>query len=103
MLVRERGGGVIGVDGLADSITEEALGGLSPYPTEHINRFGSYVLDLARPPEPLPFAIPPPRARRSPGRLSSNSRTCKGRGVIPAADLVHTNQLLIIQRVARDV
>src|SRR5512132_3075851 len=33
-------------DGLGGAITDEALGGLSPYLTEHINRFGSYVLDF---------------------------------------------------------
>jgi hypothetical protein len=45
----------IRADSLGDAITDEALAGLSPYPTEHINRFGSYVLDLTRPPEPLPI------------------------------------------------
>jgi hypothetical protein len=36
--------------------------GLSPYQTEHINRFGNYVLDFARIPDPLPsqFTVPPP-------------------------------------------
>lgn len=66
----------IRADGLGDAITDEALAGLSPYLTEHINRFGDYVLDLSKPPEPLPFAIPPPRARRSPH--TSNS------GIVPA-------------------
>ena len=57
---------VIRADGLGDAITDEALAGLSPYPTENINRFGSYELDLTRPPEPLPFTIPSPRPRREP-------------------------------------
>ena len=56
----------IRADDLGDAITDEALAGLCPYPTEHINRFGSYVLDLTQPPEPLPFAIPLLRVRRSP-------------------------------------
>ncbi len=55
----------IRADGLGDAITDEALAGLSPYLTEHINRFGDYVLDLTRPPEPLPFVIPM-RARSVP-------------------------------------
>ncbi len=46
-------------DGLGHAITDKALAGLSPYLTEHINRFGNYVLDLGQPPEPLPFTIPP--------------------------------------------
>lgn len=41
-----------------DAITPEALAGLSPYQTEHVNRFGSYVLDLDAPPAPLPFGLP---------------------------------------------
>ena len=44
-------------DGHHDAISEGALAGLSPYQTEHINRFGHYVLDLSQPPPPLPFAI----------------------------------------------
>jgi hypothetical protein len=38
-----------------DGITVEvaALAGLSPYQTEHINRFGNYILDFARIPDPL--------------------------------------------------
>ena len=39
-------------------MNDAALAGLSPYQTEHINRFGSYVLDLSQPPAPLPFALP---------------------------------------------
>jgi len=27
--------------------------------TEHLNRFGSYELDLSKPPAPLPFELPP--------------------------------------------
>ena len=34
-------------DGFADAISPEALTTLSPYQTEHINRFGDYVLDLS--------------------------------------------------------
>ena len=60
-------------DGLGDAITDEALAGLSPYLTEHINRFGDYVLDLTRPPEPLPFIIPT-RVRRT-SQFSSPSVT----------------------------
>ncbi|MBV9621914.1 MAG: Tn3 family transposase [Gammaproteobacteria bacterium] len=44
--------------GERDAITDEALADLSPYQTEHINRFGDYVLDLSQPPAPLPFAPP---------------------------------------------
>ena len=56
----------IRANGPADAITDKALAGLSPYPTEHINRFGRYVLDLTQPPEPLPFVIPLSRVRREP-------------------------------------
>ena len=34
-------------------ITEEVLGGLSPYRTIHINRFGDYLMDLERAVEPM--------------------------------------------------
>ena len=40
------------------ALSEEALASLSPYQTEHINRFGNYVLDLSQPPAPLPFVLP---------------------------------------------
>jgi TnpA family transposase len=60
-------------DGHRDAITDEALAGLSPYQTEHINRFGNYVLDLSQPPAPLPFAIPaqPPRPSNRAADLST--------------------------------
>lgn len=38
---------------------EEALAAISPYHTEHINRFGHYILDLGRSPIPLPFPVMP--------------------------------------------
>ena len=34
----------------------DALGTLSPYRTEHINRFGNYVIDFDRMPEPSHWA-----------------------------------------------
>ena len=34
-------------------ITKAMLAGLSPYPTEHIRRFGDFVLDMGAVPEPL--------------------------------------------------
>jgi TnpA family transposase len=51
-------------DGLADAISPEALATLSPYQTEHINRFGNYVLDLSSPPASLPFTLPVRQPRR---------------------------------------
>jgi TnpA family transposase len=57
-------------DGYAEAVSDEALAALSPYQTEHINRFGNYMLDLSQPPAPLPFALPvrsrPPRQDVSP-------------------------------------
>ena len=36
-----------------ESIPEDAIAAISPYLTEHINRFGDYTLNLARkPPQP---------------------------------------------------
>lgn len=40
------------------AITPEALAGTSPYLNEHLNRFGSYELDLSKTPPPLPFELP---------------------------------------------
>ncbi|MBC7530862.1 MAG: transposase [Oligoflexus sp.] len=37
--------------------SREALAALSPYRTEHINRFGDYTLNLERRPEPLSYGI----------------------------------------------
>ena len=56
------------VDGFADAISPEALTTLSPHQTEHINRFGDYVVDLSSTPAPLPFALP---ERRSPWRQTA--------------------------------
>ena len=36
-------------------LNPEVLGGLSPYRTSHINRFGDYTLDLERKVAPLQF------------------------------------------------
>jgi hypothetical protein len=36
-----------------NTANREALATLSPYQTEHINRFGNYVLNPNRTPEPL--------------------------------------------------
>ena len=54
----------IAADGLGDAVSPEALATLSPYQTEHINRFGDYVLDLSMPPAPLTFTLPS-RKRKS--------------------------------------
>ena len=49
----------IAAGGHGGAITPEALAGTSPYLNEHLNRFGSYELDLGTPPLPLPFELPP--------------------------------------------
>ena len=55
----------LATDGHRAAITPEALAGTSPYLNEHLNRFGSYELDLSKPSAPLPFELPtrvqPPR------------------------------------------
>ena len=40
------------------TVTQETLGTLSPYLTEHIQRFGSYVLDMDNLPGSVAFEIP---------------------------------------------
>lgn len=40
------------------AVNPETLGTLSPYLTEHIQRFGSYVLDMDKVPDPVEFEIP---------------------------------------------
>lgn len=57
-------------DGHGDAIDPEALAGMSPYQTEHINRFGDYVLDLTQPPVPLPFEV-----LHRPASLHANPQT----------------------------
>ena len=51
----------LAADGHGAAITPDALAGTSPYLNEHLNRFGSYELDLTKPPAPLPFELPPLR------------------------------------------
>ena len=48
----------LAADGHGAAITPEALAGTSPYLNEHLNRFGSYELDLSKLPAPLPFELP---------------------------------------------
>jgi hypothetical protein len=48
----------LAADGHDAAITPEALAGTSPYLNEHLNRFGSYELDLSQPPAPMPFDLP---------------------------------------------
>jgi len=38
-------------------LTDEILSGLSPYITQHINRFGKYELDLNRKPNDIDYAV----------------------------------------------
>jgi len=40
------------------AVDEEAVAALSPYQTEHINRFGRYHLDLGRAPAPIDYDTP---------------------------------------------
>lgn len=47
-----------------DAVSPEGIATLSPYQTEHINRFGDYVLDMSMPPAPLPFTLPQRRQAR---------------------------------------
>ena len=48
----------IAAGGLGKAINPEWLASLSPYQTEHINRFGDYLLDMSTTPQPLPFTLP---------------------------------------------
>ena len=57
-------------DGHGAAVTSEALAGTSPYLNEHLNRFGSYELDLSKPPAPLPFELPP---QRQPSRQAATA------------------------------
>jgi hypothetical protein len=41
-------------------VTRDILAHISPYLTEHIRRFGEYVLDLSQVPEPLVFELSVP-------------------------------------------
>lgn len=60
----------LAADGHGAAITPEALAGTSPYLNEHLNRFGSYELDLSKPPAPLPFDLPAYARPRSPAPAS---------------------------------
>lgn len=47
-------------------VNPDALGAISPYQTEHINRYGSYKLRLDRTPEPIDEALKrPPQSEKS--------------------------------------
>jgi Tn3 transposase DDE domain len=49
----------LATEGYGPAIAAEALAGTSPYLTEHLNRFGSYVLDLSTPPRRCHSCCPP--------------------------------------------
>jgi len=47
-------------------VSPDALAAISPYQTEHINRYGSYKLRLDRTPEPIDDALKrPPQSEKS--------------------------------------
>jgi hypothetical protein len=48
----------IAADGFGDAVSPKGIATLSLYQTEHINRFGDYVLDMSMSPGPLPFTLP---------------------------------------------
>ena len=51
----------ITAEGQGAAITPEALAGTSPHLNGHLNRFGSYELDLGKPPAQLPDRLRPSR------------------------------------------
>jgi len=55
-------------DGLKAS--DQALAALTPYQTEHINRFGNYTVNFSRTPEPLPSNLREPAGTESLGQAS---------------------------------
>jgi hypothetical protein len=55
-------------DGLKAS--DQALAALTPYQTEHINRFGNYTVNFSRTPEPLPSNLREPAGTESIGQAS---------------------------------
>ena len=62
------------------TVSDEILAALSPYQTEHINRFGTYVLNFDRVPTPLPVAsVKPQREEKStnmaPTRRAAGSKS----------------------------
>jgi len=57
-------------DGLKAS--EEALATLTPYQTEHTNRFGNYIVNFSRTPEPLPVDLRKPTGSETKGQASLN-------------------------------
>jgi len=44
------------------TVSDEVQAALSPYQTDHINRFGMYVLNFDRVPAPLPLGVREPKA-----------------------------------------
>jgi hypothetical protein len=55
--------------------SDQALAALTPYQTEHINRFGSYTVNFSRTPEPLPPALCKSAGSENKGRPLSISST----------------------------
>ena len=50
--------------------SDQALAALTPYQTEHINRFGNYTVNFSRTPEPLPPALCKSAGSENKGRPS---------------------------------
>jgi len=70
----------IAANGHEAAITPEALASTSPYLNEHLNRFGSYELDLSKPPALLLFKLPP---RLQPSRHGAATVSVSTRGPNP--------------------
>jgi len=68
-------------DGHGTAITSETLAGTSPYLNEHLNRFGSYELDLNKPLAPLPFELPARARPTSPATFHNTTLSPKRRSL----------------------
>jgi hypothetical protein len=59
-------------------VADQVLGIMSPYQTEHINRFGNYSLDFEGTPEPINFQFRKPPQEERPAEPALQRATSKG-------------------------
>jgi TnpA family transposase len=63
------------------TVSDEILSALSPYQTEHINRFGTYVLNFDRAPAPLPAGLKKPQPEQKNSSAAPILRAAAGNSI----------------------
>ena len=65
------------LEAASGTVSDEVLAALSPYQTEHINRFGTYVLNFDRAAAPLAVGLHAETAEENTGRIEAGPASAR--------------------------